>query len=99
MLAAWSGWGAVPEVFDTRTDAFDAERNRLRDLLTREQYRHAEASILNAHYTDPAVVAAIWDALRQAGFRGGRVLEPAVMRNLDVSRDSRRIRSTWTIAS
>ena len=50
--------------------------SRLRELLTREQYRRAEASILNAHYTDPAVVAAIWDALRHAGFCGGRVLEP-----------------------
>ena len=76
VLAAWSGWGAVPEVFDTRNDDFAAERERLRELLTRDQYRHAEASILNAHYTDPAVVAAVWEALRQAGFRGGRVLEP-----------------------
>ena len=49
---------------------------QLRDLLTREQYRHAEASVLNAHYTDPAVVAVIWQAMRHAGFAGGRVLEP-----------------------
>ena len=76
VLAAWSGWGAVPEVFDTRNEGFAPERNRLRELLTRDQYRQAEASILNAHYTDPAVVAAIWESLRRAGFRGGRVLEP-----------------------
>lgn len=76
VLAAWSGWGAVPEVFDTRNDDYAPERERLRELLTREQYRHAEASILNAHYTDPAVVAAVWEALGRAGFSGGRVLEP-----------------------
>ena len=76
VLAAWSGWGAVPEVFDTRNEGFAPERDRLRELLTRDQYRQAEASILNAHYTDPAVVAAIWEGLRRAGFRGGRVLEP-----------------------
>ncbi|WP_241474053.1 helicase, partial [Mycolicibacterium neoaurum] len=76
VLAAWSGWGAVPEVFDSRNDAYTGERERLRELLTREQYRHAEASILNAHYTDPAIVAAVWAALRRAGFDGGRVLEP-----------------------
>jgi hypothetical protein len=76
VLAAWSGWGAVPQVFDPRDDQFDGERVRLRDLLSREQYRHAEASILNAHYTDPAVVRVIWDAMQTAGFSGGRVLEP-----------------------
>ena len=76
LLAAWSGWGAVPEAFDPRNDANTAERERLRELLTREQYRQAEASILNAHYTDPAVVATVWEALRRAGFSGGRVLEP-----------------------
>ncbi|WP_233165286.1 DEAD/DEAH box helicase family protein, partial [Mycobacterium sp. AT1] len=76
VLAAWSGWGAVPEVFDTRNEGFAPERDRLRELLPRDQYRQAEASILNAHYTDPAVVAAIWEGLRRAGFRGGRVLEP-----------------------
>lgn len=76
ILASWSGWGACPEVFDSRTQSFTPERQRLRELLTDEQYRHAEASILNAHYTDPAVASAVWDALGAAGFRGGRVLEP-----------------------
>ncbi|GAB4931664.1 hypothetical protein MAHJHV34_44320 [Mycobacterium avium subsp. hominissuis] len=76
VLAAWSGWGAVPEVFDPRNDTFTPERQRLRELLSPEQYRQAEASILNAHYTDPAIVAVIWDAVKRAGFSGGRVLEP-----------------------
>jgi N12 class adenine-specific DNA methylase len=76
LLAAWSGWGAMPSVFDLRDAALSAERQRLRDLLSPEQYRQAEASILNAHYTDPAIVAVIWQALRRAGFAGGRVLEP-----------------------
>ena len=76
VLAAWSGWGAVPEVFDTRNERFTTERDRLRELLTRDEYRHGEASILNAHYTDPALAAVIWEALIHAGFSGGRVLEP-----------------------
>lgn len=76
ILAAWSGWGALPGVFDKRDEKFDAERARVRELLTDEQYRAAEASILNAHYTDPALAAVIWDALGAAGFSGGRVLEP-----------------------
>ncbi|VBA34343.1 hypothetical protein LAUMK35_05711 [Mycobacterium pseudokansasii] len=76
VLAAWSGWGAVPQVFDPRNTALAPEREVLADLLDRDQYRQAEASILNAHYTDPAIAAVIWEALGQAGFAGGRVLEP-----------------------
>lgn len=76
VLAAWSGWGAVPAVFDQRTDTFATERQRLRELLTDQQYRQAEASVLNAHYTDPAIAQVIWQALHHAGFSGGRVLEP-----------------------
>ncbi|MGH3556008.1 MAG: helicase-related protein [Mycobacterium sp.] len=76
VLAAWSGWGAVPEVFDARNERFATERDQLRQLLSRDEYRHAEASILNAHYTDPALAAVIWQALLRAGFGGGRVLEP-----------------------
>jgi len=76
VLAAWSGWGAVPEVFDAHNERFAPERDQLRQLLSRDQYRHAEASILNAHYTDPALAAVIWQALLRAGFSGGRVLEP-----------------------
>lgn len=76
VLAQWSGWGAVPEVFDTRNERFAPERDQLRQLLSRDEYRQAEASILNAHYTDPALAAVIWQALLRAGFSGGRVLEP-----------------------
>lgn len=76
VLAAWSGWGAVPQVFDHRNTDLAPERETLAELLDRDEYRQAEASILNAHYTDPAVAAAVWDALGRAGFSGGRVLEP-----------------------
>lgn len=76
VLAAWSGWGAIPAVFDIRDESFTRERGRLRELLTPSQYQAAEASILNAHYTDPALATVIWDAVRSAGFSGGRVLEP-----------------------
>lgn len=75
-LAAWSGWGAIPAVFDRRDDSFTAEREQVRELLTRDQYDHAQASVLNAHYTDPALAQTIWNALQRAGFSGGRVLEP-----------------------
>lgn len=76
VLATWSGWGACAELFDRRNDTYATEREHLRQTLGTDAYRAAEASILNAHYTDPLIAAAMWDALRQAGMQGGRVLEP-----------------------
>jgi len=74
-LAGWSGWGAVPQIFDGRED-WAAENTALRGVLSEQEYRRAEANTLNAHYTDPEIAAALWDSLREAGFTGGRVLEP-----------------------
>lgn len=76
VLATWSGWGACAELFDRRSDTYATERNQLRQALGAEAYRCAEASILNAHYTDPLIAAAMWEALTHAGLRDGRVLEP-----------------------
>ena len=75
-LAQWSGWGAVPEVFDPRRDDFAGERAELESLLSSTEWNRARHTILNAHYTDPAVVAETWSLLRRAGFQGGLVLEP-----------------------
>jgi len=74
-LAGWSGWGAVPQIFDGRQE-WTTENAQLRGLLSQQEYRRAEANTLNAHYTDPEIAAAVWEALRDAGFAGGRVLEP-----------------------
>lgn len=76
VLARWSGWGAVPQVFDEHLDAYAAERAQLRRLLTAQEYAAARRSTINAHYTDAALVGAIWDGLHQLGFTGGQVLEP-----------------------
>ncbi|MGV7507366.1 hypothetical protein PJN21_29170, partial [Mycobacterium kansasii] len=64
VLATWSGWGACAELFDRRNDTYATEREQLRQTLGPDAYRAAEASILNAHYTDPLIAAAMWDALR-----------------------------------
>ena len=79
MLAAWSGWGAVPEVFEeTRTTPRWVRRAReqLRDLAGPAGYAAARRTTVNAHYTDPAYARVIWDAVTGLGFTGGRVLEP-----------------------
>ncbi|WP_433121983.1 DEAD/DEAH box helicase family protein [Micromonospora sp. CA-246542] len=81
VLARWSGWGAVPGVFEGRTEhrdyaRFAAEREQLRQVLDEREYAAAERNSLNAHYTDAAYVRAIWDAVTALGFEDGDVLEP-----------------------
>lgn len=78
-LARWSGWGAVPAVFDARAADFERfawARAELRELLSATEYAAAERSTINAHYTDASYVTAIWEAAEELGFRGGNVLEP-----------------------
>jgi N12 class adenine-specific DNA methylase/SAM-dependent methyltransferase len=77
VLARWSGWGSLPDVFDESNGRWADIRSELRGLLDdNEAWSAASRSMLNAHYTDPKVVMAMWDAVRQLGFETGRVLEP-----------------------
>ncbi|MFT3992231.1 MAG: DEAD/DEAH box helicase family protein [Luteolibacter sp.] len=79
VLVRYVGWGGLPQVFATHDDpAWQAERERLRELLGPEEIRAARASTLNAHYTSPTVIAAMYDGIQRLGFTHGRVLEPAL---------------------
>src|SRR5262249_27504920 len=76
VLARWSGWGAVPEVFDASRDDLAWARDRLRELLSEDELSAAARNTLNAHYTDAGLVEVIWDAAARLGFVEGQVLEP-----------------------
>ena len=76
LLAAWSGWGAVPQLFDEDRPEWAAVRAQLRELAGEGGYEAARRTTINAHYTDPRIAAAIWHAVQQLGFDRGRVLEP-----------------------
>jgi SAM-dependent methyltransferase len=76
ILARWSGWGAVSGVFDPADARFADVRRRLEALLDAEEMAAAARNTLNAHYTDAALVQAIWSGLAALGFEGGNVLEP-----------------------
>jgi len=76
VLARWSGWGAVPEVFDNDGHEYAWAREQLTELLSPAELAAARRTTLNAHYTDAALVQAIWDCALKLGFGGGRVLEP-----------------------
>ncbi|MHA7241261.1 helicase-related protein [Arthrobacter sp. TMS1-12-1] len=66
----------MAEVFDETRPEFAADRAELRELLSESEYRAANRTVINAHYTDPALATEIWRTLNTLGFAGGRVLEP-----------------------
>ena len=77
VLARWSGWGSLPQVFDEANDAYAAAREQARRLLGDEAaWTAARRTTLNAHYTPAEVAAAMWRVVGNLGFAGGRVLEP-----------------------
>ena len=76
VLARWSGWGAVPEIFDERREEYAWAREELSGLLSPAEIAAAARNTLNAHYTDASLVQAIWAGIGQLGFTAGRVLEP-----------------------
>jgi N12 class adenine-specific DNA methylase/predicted RNA methylase len=76
ILGRWSGWGAVPELFDPTSKIFARYHPELVELLSAPELLAASRSTLNAHYTDPRIAKAIWDAVGEMGFTDGRVLEP-----------------------
>jgi SAM-dependent methyltransferase len=75
-LARWASWGAVPEVFDEANPRFASTRDELRTLLNEKEWAAARRTTINAHYTSAEVVQAVWSAVGDLGFAGGRVLEP-----------------------
>lgn len=77
-LSGYVGWGGIPEVFDENKPDWSKEYAELKALLTPEEYEAARGSTLNAHYTSPAVIRAIYEAVGGMGFEGGRILEPSM---------------------
>jgi hypothetical protein len=67
-LVRYVGWGGLPQIFDSWNEEWTPQRERLEHLLTPEELESARATTLNAHYTAPSVVSAMYDALRRLGF-------------------------------
>ena len=77
-LSVYIGWGGIPEVFDENKPDWSKEYAELKSLLTPDEYEAARGSTLNAHYTSPAVIKAIYEVVGSMGFEGGRILEPSM---------------------
>ena len=77
ILSRYVGWGGLPQAFDAENASWQKEYQQLKSLLTDEEYAAARGSTLNAHYTSPVVIRAMYEALDNMGFQDGNVLEPA----------------------
>ena len=74
VLSQYVGWGGMASAFSPNNRRYE----QLRSLLTEDEYKAARASVLNAHYTSPVIIKAMYTALGQMGFEGGKVLEPSM---------------------
>jgi N12 class adenine-specific DNA methylase len=77
VLSRYVGWGGLPQAFDENNSQWAKEYAELKELLTDEEYTSARASTLNAHYTFPTVIKAMYACLENMGFKTGNILEPA----------------------
>lgn len=78
VLSRYVGWGGLADAFDEKKDSWANEFRELYAALSPEEYAAARASTLNAHYTSPTVIKAIYDAVGQMGFQTGNILEPSM---------------------
>jgi len=78
ILSRYVGWGGLADAFDPDKAGWRVEYEELKGVLTPEEYAAARASTLNAHYTSPTVIRAIYDAVENMGFQTGNILEPSM---------------------
>ena len=77
ILFRYVGWGGLSQAFDPQNADWKKEYEELKDLLSESEYASARASTLNAHYTSPTVIRAMYEAIGRMGFASGNILEPA----------------------
>ena len=78
ILSRYVGWGGLAQAFDESNDKWAKEYAELKDALTPEEYKSARATTLNAHYTTPTVIRAIYQAVENMNFKPGNLLEPSM---------------------
>ena len=78
VLSGYTGWGAIPQAFDSDNKDWSNEYAELKELLSDSEYADARRSTLNAHFTSPVIIKAIYEELSNIGFESGKILEPAM---------------------
>ena len=77
VLSRYVGWGGIPQAFDEKNADWSKEYAELKSLLPADEYSEVRASTLNAFYTSPTVIKAMYEALSNMGLSKGNVLEPS----------------------
>jgi adenine-specific DNA methylase len=77
ILSRYVSWGAISQAFDSQNQSWAAEYAELKELLTEDEYKAARATTVNAFYTSPTVIKAMYEALGNMGFTKGNILEPS----------------------
>lgn len=77
ILSRYVGWGGLSDAFDESKPAWAKEFAELYATLSPEEYEAAKGTTLNAHYTSPTVIQAIYEAVGKMGFQTGNILEPS----------------------
>ncbi len=77
ILSRYTGWGSLADAFDPDKADWVKEYRELNKLLSPDEYASAQSSVLNAHYTSPAVIKAMYAAIGNMGFKAGNILEPS----------------------
>lgn len=75
VLAKFTGWGGLSKVFGSAE--WEMQRNELKEILSEEDYADAQASTINAFYTNATIIDGIYAGLSRLGFKGGNILEPS----------------------
>ena len=78
ILSKYVGWGSLPDAFDESKENWADEFTELYTALSPDEYKAAKASVLNAHYTSPTVIRAMYEAIEKMGFTKGNILEPSM---------------------
>ena len=74
-LSRYVGWGSLPQAFDPDNSKWAKEYAELKELLTPDEYDSARSTVLNAHYTNPTVIKAIYQAVEAMDFKPGNILD------------------------
>ena len=77
-LSRYVGWGGIAKAFDPDDPKWAREYAELKELLTRSEYDSARSTVLNAHYTSPTVIKAMYQAVENMNYKPGTVLEPSM---------------------
>lgn len=77
ILSRYVGWGGLSQAFEERSKDWSDEFIELYVELDPDEYREAKESTLNAFYTPPVVIKAMYEALGKMGLEKGNLLEPS----------------------